>query len=114
MGFLSAFVWSPVEHELCHEQALENLARARQDAREFGTRHRDEIRERVREFRRLEEELRNATTNVCPSSSPIISLFLPAKLLTGPDSPPSALDVPQKVLDQVIVCPRIYILPVVS
>ena len=56
MSFLPAFVWSPVEYERRHEQASENLARARQEAREFGAQRREEIRERVREFRRLEEE----------------------------------------------------------
>jgi len=58
MSFLPAFVWSPVEHERRHEQASENLARARQEAREFGAQRREEIRERVREFRRLDEESR--------------------------------------------------------
>ena len=32
------------------------MARTRQEAREFGVQRREEIRERVREFRRLEEE----------------------------------------------------------
>jgi len=56
MSFLPGFIWSPVEYERRHEQASENLARARQEAREFGTQRREEIRERVREFRRLEEK----------------------------------------------------------
>lgn len=56
MSFLPAFVWSPVEYERRHEQASENLARARQEAREFGMQRREEIRERVREFRQLEEK----------------------------------------------------------
>ena len=59
-SFLPAFVWSPVEYERRHEQASENLAHARQEAREFGMQRREEIRERVREFRRLEEESRVA------------------------------------------------------
>ena len=58
MSFLPGFVWAPVEYERRHEQASENLARARQEAREFGTQRREEIRERVREFRRLEEKPR--------------------------------------------------------
>lgn len=45
-----------MEYERRHEQASENLARARKEAREFGTHRREEIRERVREFRRLEEQ----------------------------------------------------------
>jgi len=56
MSFLPGFIWSPVEYERRHEQASENLARARQEAREFGTQRREEIRERVREFRRSEEK----------------------------------------------------------
>jgi len=48
----------PAEYERRHEQASENLAHARQEAREFGVQRREEIRERVREFRRLEEESR--------------------------------------------------------
>jgi hypothetical protein len=56
VSFLPAFVWSPVEHERHHEQASENLARARREAREFGMQRREEIRERVQEFRRLEEK----------------------------------------------------------
>ncbi|KAF9648514.1 hypothetical protein BDM02DRAFT_2246807 [Thelephora ganbajun] len=56
MSFLPGFIWSPVEHERRHEQASENLARARQEAKEFGVRRREEIRERVREFRRLGEK----------------------------------------------------------
>ena len=56
MSFLPAFVWSPVEYERRHEQASENLARARQEAREFGMQRREEIRERVRGFRQLEEK----------------------------------------------------------
>ena len=56
MSFLPGFVWSPVEYERRHEQASENLAHARQEAREFGMQRREEIRERVREFKRLEEE----------------------------------------------------------
>ena len=34
------------------------MARARQEAREFGVQRREEIRERIREFRRVEEESR--------------------------------------------------------
>jgi len=60
MSFLPAFVWSPVEYERRHEQASENLARARQEARELGMQRREEIRERVREFRRAEEQSRVA------------------------------------------------------
>ena len=60
MSFLPAFVWSPVEYERRHEQASENLARARQEARELGMQRREEIRERVREFRRAEEQTRVA------------------------------------------------------
>lgn len=45
-----------MEYERRHEQASENLARARQEARDFGTRRREEISERVREFRQLEEQ----------------------------------------------------------
>jgi len=56
ISLLPAFVWSPVEYERRHELASENLARARQEARVFGTQRREEIRERVREFRELEEE----------------------------------------------------------
>jgi len=56
ISFLPGFVWSPVEYERRHERASENLAHARQEAREFGMQRREEIRERVREFRRLEEE----------------------------------------------------------
>lgn len=59
ISFLPAFVWSPVEYERRHELASENLARARQEAREFGVQRREEIRERVREFRRLEEQGRD-------------------------------------------------------
>ena len=58
ISFLPAFVWSPVEYERRHEQVSENLAHARQEAREFGVQRREEIRERVREFRRLGEESR--------------------------------------------------------
>jgi len=58
ISLLPAFVWSPVEYERRHEEASENLARARREAREFGLQRRDEIKERVREFRRLEEESR--------------------------------------------------------
>jgi len=58
ISLLPAFVWSPVEYERRHEQASENLARARQEAREFGTQRREEIRERVQEFRRSEEQSR--------------------------------------------------------
>ena len=58
MSFLPGFIWSPIEYERRHEQASENLAHARQEAREFGMQRREEIRERVREFRRLEEESR--------------------------------------------------------
>jgi len=58
ISLLPAFVWSPVEYERRHELASENLARARQEAREFGTQRREEIRERVREFRQLEEQSR--------------------------------------------------------
>jgi len=58
ISLLPAFVWSPVEYERRHEEASENLARARREAREFGMQRREEIRERVREFRRLEEEPR--------------------------------------------------------
>jgi len=58
ISLLPAFVWSPVEYERRHEQASENLARARQEAREFGTQRREEIRERVQEFRRSEEPSR--------------------------------------------------------
>lgn len=47
-----------MEYERRHELASENLAHARQEAREFGTQRRGEIRERVQEFRRLEEESR--------------------------------------------------------
>lgn len=53
---LPAFVWSPMEYERRHEEASENLARARQEAREFGAQRREEIRGRVQEFRRLEEQ----------------------------------------------------------
>jgi len=56
MSFLPGFIWSPVEYERRHEQASENLAHARQEAREFGMQRREGIRERVREFKRLEEE----------------------------------------------------------
>lgn len=45
-----------MEYERRHELASENLARARQEAREFGMQRRDEIRERVRDFKRLEEQ----------------------------------------------------------
>jgi len=58
ISLLPAFIWSPVEYERRHEQASENLARARQEARELGTQRREEIRERVREFRLLEEQSR--------------------------------------------------------
>ena len=60
MSFLPGFVWTPVEYERRHEQASENLAHARQEAREFGMQRREEIKERVREFKRLEEESRVA------------------------------------------------------
>jgi hypothetical protein len=56
ISFLPGFIWSPVEHERRHEQASESLARARREAREFGMQRREEIRERVREFRRSEEK----------------------------------------------------------
>ena len=56
MSFLPGFIWSPVEYERRHERASENLAHARQEAREFGMQRREEIKERVREFKRLEEE----------------------------------------------------------
>jgi len=58
VSLLPAFVWSPTEYERRHERASENLARARQEAREFGTQRREEIRERVREFKQLEEQSR--------------------------------------------------------
>jgi len=58
MSFLPGFIWSPIEYERRHERASENLAHARQEAREFGMQRREEIRERVREFKRLEEESR--------------------------------------------------------
>ena len=58
VSFLPGFIWSPVEHERRHEEASENLARARREAREFGMQRREEIRERVREFRQLEEKPR--------------------------------------------------------
>ena len=45
-----------MEYERRHELASENLARARQEARQFGTQRREEIKERVREFRQLEEQ----------------------------------------------------------
>jgi len=60
ISFLPGFIWSPIEHERRHEQASENLAHARREAREFGMQRREEIRERVREFRRLEEDSRVA------------------------------------------------------
>ena len=60
MSFLPGFIWSPIEHERRHEQASENLARARREAREFGIHRREEIRERVREFRQSEEGSRVA------------------------------------------------------
>ena len=58
MSFLPGFIWSPVEHERRHEQASDNLARARREARDFGMQRREEIRERVREFRQSEENTR--------------------------------------------------------
>jgi len=61
ISFLPAFVWSPLEYEQRHENASENLARARQEAKQFGMQRREEIRERVREFRRLEEKPRGSS-----------------------------------------------------
>ena len=52
-------MWFPAAHyESTHLAAVENLARARAEAREYGEERRREIRRRVEEMRENKSEIR--------------------------------------------------------